>query len=213
MFTLPSNLQRNAHEFYSLPNSTLSSESRLACTITCQLFALSERKIDLIDNKLAKAIGLLEKLQVGGSSNESPQPAKTSWMSTETPLSLPTPASHSSQPRQARGQVVEGESSLTAHSAFANEFLQKVAATDSIQQSSPELSETLDELSDILTQQGAAIDEAPYPHARPIQPLKQPQCEMPPLKMAIALIRIAKGELADPPHTRYCPCKIPKLTS
>ncbi|CAF3543745.1 unnamed protein product [Fusarium graminearum] len=153
-----------------------------------------ERKIDLIDNKLAKAIGLLEKLQVGGSSNESPQPAKTSWMSTETPLSLPTPASHSSQPRQARGQVVEGESSLTAHSAFANEFLQKVAATDSIQQSSPELSETLDELSDILTQQGAAIDEAPYPHARPIQPLKQPQCEMPPLKTAIALIRIAKAK-------------------
>lgn len=167
--------------------------------------ALSERKIDLIDNKLAKAIGLLEKLQVGGSSNEISRPSETSRMSTETPLSIPTPASHSSQTRQAEAQVVEGESSLAAHSAFANEFLQKVAATDSIQESSPELSETLDELSDILTEQATATDEAPYPHARPIQRVNPTRCELPPLKRAIALIRIAKGKPANLPHTSYRP--------
>ncbi|XEV07242.1 hypothetical protein FSHL1_012529 [Fusarium sambucinum] len=153
-----------------------------------------ERKIDLIDNRLEKAIRLLEKLQVNGSSNQSSRPPIASRVSTQTPVSIPTPASHSTQLRQSQGQVVEGESSLTAHSAFANEFLQKVAAADSIQESSPELSETLDELSCIITQQVDASDEAPYPHARPVQRANSPRSEMPPIKMAITLIRIAKDK-------------------
>ncbi|GKU07237.1 unnamed protein product, partial [Fusarium langsethiae] len=148
----------------------------------------------LIDSRLEKAIRLLEKLQVSGLFNNSSRPSKTSRISTETPISIPTPSSHSTQPRQAQGHVVEGESSLAAHSAFANEFLQKVAATDSIQESSPELSETLDELSSILTQQADTSDDTAYPHARPVQRVSLPGCEMPPLKRAVALIRIAQAK-------------------
>lgn len=89
--------------------------------------------------------------------------------------------------------MVEGDSSLAAHSAFANELLQKVAVTDSLQASSPELCDTIDELSSILTKEVVADDEVAYPHARPIQGANHLEYDMPPFKKAIALIRLAKG--------------------
>lgn len=101
--------------------------------------------------------------------------------------------SDSTQPKRAHGQVVEGDSSLVAHSAFANEFLQKVAATDSLQVSSPELCDTIDELSSILTKEAVTDNELAYPHARPIRVVNLPESEMPPFKKAIALIRLAQG--------------------
>ncbi|EAW21004.1 putative transcription factor [Aspergillus fischeri NRRL 181] len=153
-----------------------------------------ERKIDLIDSRLEKAIRLLEKLQASELSDGSSRPPGNSQISTQTPLSVSTPASDSTQTKWAHGQVVEGDSSLAAHSAFANEFLQKVVATNSLQASSPELCDTLDELSSILTQGDGAGDELAYPHARPIQRANLPGYEMPPLKKAIALIRMAKAK-------------------
>ncbi|KAL3446140.1 hypothetical protein BJX65DRAFT_296580 [Aspergillus insuetus] len=155
---------------------------------------VSERKIDLIDSRLEKAIRLLEKLQASELSDGSSRPPGNSQISTETSLSVSTPASDSTQTKWAHEQVVAGDSSLAAHSAFANEFLQKVAATNSLQASSPELCDTLDELSSILTQGDGAGDELAYPHARPIQRASLPEYEMPPLKKAIALIRMAKAK-------------------
>ncbi|CAI7669817.1 unnamed protein product [Penicillium manginii] len=152
-----------------------------------------ERKIDLIDSRLEKAIRLLEKLQASELSDGSSRPPGNSQISTQTPPSVSTPASDSTQTKWAHGQVAEGDSSLAAHSAFANEFLQKVIATNPLQASSPELCNTLDELSSILTQGDGAVDELAYPHARPIQRVNLPGYEMPPLKKAIALIRMAKG--------------------
>lgn len=153
----------------------------------------SERKIDLIDSRLEKAIRLLEQLRASESSDGSSRPSGNSQMSTETPLSVSTPASDSIQTKWAHEQVIAGDSSLAAHSAFASEFLQKVVATNSLQASSPELCDTLDELSSILTQGDGAGDELAYPHARPIPRASLPEYEMPPLKNAIALIRMAKG--------------------
>ncbi|KAF4962809.1 hypothetical protein FSARC_9131 [Fusarium sarcochroum] len=163
-----SNLQRSARAFSSLPNN-------------------------LINSRLEKVIGLLQKLQASESSNDNSRPPKNPQISTQTPVSVSTPASESTQPKWAHGQVVEGDSSLAAHSAFANEFLQKVAVTNSLQDSSPELCDTLDELSCIITQEAAAGDELAYPHARPIQRVNLPEYEMPPFKKAIALIRMAKA--------------------
>ncbi|KAL3259781.1 hypothetical protein ABHI18_005089 [Aspergillus niger] len=156
--------------------------------------ACRTRKIDLIDSRLEKAIRLLEKLQASELSDGSSWPLGNSQISTQTPLSVSTPASDSTQTKWAHGQAVEGDSSLAAHSAFANEFLQKVVATNSLQASSPELCDTLDELSSILTQGDVAGDELAYPHARPIQRANLPGYEMPPLKKAIALIRMANAK-------------------
>ncbi|KAF5689906.1 fungal specific transcription factor factor domain-containing protein [Fusarium circinatum] len=152
-----------------------------------------ERKIDLIDSRLERAIGLLEKLRPSEPFNDSSRSPRNPRASDKAPSSVSTPASDSTQPKRAHGQVVKGDSSLAAHSAFANEFLQKVAATDSLQDSSPELCDTLDELSSILTKEAVAGHELAYPHARPIQGASLPEYEMPPFKKAIALIRLAKG--------------------
>lgn len=165
----------------------------LARYLTYPLPASSERKIDLIDSRLERAIGLLEKLRPGEPFNDSSRSPRNARASDQAPSSVSTPASDSTQPKRAHGQVVEGDSSLAAHSAFANEFLQRVAATDSLRDSSPELCGTLDELSSILTKEAVAGHELAYPHARPIQGAKLPEYEMPPFKKAIALIRLAKG--------------------
>ncbi|KAG5804795.1 hypothetical protein H9Q74_002623 [Fusarium xylarioides] len=152
-----------------------------------------ERKIDLIDSRLERAIGLLEKLRPSDPFNDSSRSPRNPRVSDQAPSSVSTPASDSTQPKRAHGQVVEGDSSLAAHSAFANEFLQKVAATDSLQDSSPELCDTLDELSSMLTKEAVTGHELAYAHARPIQGANLPEHEMPPFKKAIALIRLAKG--------------------
>ncbi|KAM0201453.1 hypothetical protein ACHAQI_011307 [Fusarium lateritium] len=153
-----------------------------------------ERKIDLIDSRLERAIGLLEKLRASDQFNNSSRSFKSSQASNQAHSSISTPASDSTQPKRAHGQVVEGDSSLTAHSAFANEFLQKVAATGSLQGSSPELCDTIDELSSILINEAVVSDELAYPHARPIKGASPPDYEMPPFKKAISLIRLAKAK-------------------
>ncbi|CAH0055475.1 unnamed protein product [Clonostachys solani] len=154
-----------------------------------------ERKLDVIDNRLERAIHLLENLHTRGTPDvRSPQQPHRPQVPTKTPSSASTPASDSIQPQRAHGQAVEGDSSFAAHSVFVNEFLQTVAETTSLQESSPELCEALDELSCILIQQDATTDEVAYPHSRPIQRPNLPGCEMPPIKKAIALIRIAKTQ-------------------
>ncbi|KAM0468424.1 hypothetical protein ACHAP7_010876 [Fusarium lateritium] len=159
--------------------------------------ACRARKIDLIDSRLERAIGLLEKLRASDQFNNSSRSFKSSQASNQAHSSISTPASDSTQPKRAHRQVVEGDSSLTAHSTFANEFLQKVAATGSLQGSSPELYDTIDELSSILINEAVVSDELAYPHARPIKGASPPDYEMPPFKKAISLIRLAKDICLD----------------
>ncbi|VUC31529.1 unnamed protein product [Clonostachys rosea] len=152
-----------------------------------------ERKLDVIDNRLERAIHLLENLHTRGTTDaHSPQRPHNLLIPAKTPSSTSTPASDSIPPKRTHGQVVEGDSAFDSHSVFVNEFLQKVADTNSLQESSLELSEALDELSCILTQQDATTSETPYPHAKPIQRPSLPSSDMPPIKKAITLIRIAK---------------------
>ncbi|KAF5616466.1 fungal specific transcription factor factor domain protein [Fusarium tjaetaba] len=148
----------------------------------------SEQKTDLVGSRLERAIWLLEKLRASEPSNESSRSPRDPRASDQARSSVSTPASDSTQPTRAHGQVVEGGSSLAAHSAFADEFVQKVAAADSLQDSSPELRDTIDELSSILTKEAVAEDELAYLHARPIQGANIPEYEMRPFKKAIALI-------------------------
>lgn len=113
--------------------------------------------------------------------------------------SYSTPASHtqasSSSLEKVTGKVVEGESSLAAHSAFANEFLQKVVDTESLQESSLELQDTLDSLSHIVTSlKGQTLaTEMTYPNAVLTQRPVHHSNELPPVQKAIALIRAAKS--------------------
>ncbi|KAJ0320220.1 hypothetical protein COL5a_009850 [Colletotrichum fioriniae] len=100
------------------------------------------------------------------------------------------------QSDEGEGGIVEGDSSLAAHSVFATEFLQKVVSTESLQDSSLDLGETLDALSQIVNalKQPTAAGEMTYPHAKPFTRVRAQGIELPPIEKAVHTIRIAKSQ-------------------
>lgn len=120
------------------------------------------------------------------------------------PSSTTSPSSHIMQPGSDDGSSVvlgvEGESSLTAHSAFASDFMHHVASASPLQSSGPEMRDTLDALSNVVAtlREQTVANEMAYPHARPIQRSGPSGYELPPIQKAVELIRIAKSEPFDP---------------
>src|SRR5690348_11485193 len=108
------------------------------------LAAFSEKKIDLIDKRLQGLTQLLEELRLNWSS-----PSTQQFKDASAGLVQPTSSTGSTPyghvvPSSSDSPLVEGESSLTAHSVFANEFLQEAVRTGSLQDSSLEMRQTLD---------------------------------------------------------------------
>ncbi|GKT42758.1 uncharacterized protein ColSpa_02939 [Colletotrichum spaethianum] len=108
-----------------------------------------------------------------------------------------SPSSHTIQPGSDGGSSVvlgKGESSLAAHSAFASDFMQRVASSNPIQCSGPEMRDTLDALSSVVAtlREQTVANEMAYPHARPIQRPGPSGYGLPPIQKAVEMIRIAK---------------------
>ncbi|KAM0280065.1 hypothetical protein ACHAQH_004261 [Verticillium albo-atrum] len=161
-----------------------------------------ERKIDLIDRRLDGVVRLLEDLKLNWPSPASQQPqfqqAPTSNPSSAARTvqsSFSTPSSHGAQSSPA-GPVVEGDSSLVAHSVFANEFLQKVVNTGDLQGSGLELHETLKSLHHIVDalKQQTATSEMAYPHGKPTSRPVFQTADLPPIKKAVALLRSSTSQ-------------------
>lgn len=87
------------------------------------------------------------------------------------------------------GPGVEGESSLSAHSVFVNEFLQDFVQPD------PEIRRTLDHLSNIVSdsRQQSHAGTSPRPNVKSRGQAQQKRDELPPFPKVAALIRLAKG--------------------
>ncbi|AEO57210.1 fungal-specific transcription factor-like protein [Thermothelomyces thermophilus ATCC 42464] len=88
--------------------------------------------------------------------------------------------------------MVEGESSLTAHSVFANNLLQKVASTDS----RPEVRERIDALRNMVEsmEKQPAAREMAYPHAKPVRPVTLEGCDVPPIEKTLQLLKLTKAQ-------------------
>lgn len=159
------------------------------------ILTTSEKKIDLIDRRLQGVTQLLEELRLNWSST-SAQQSKDSSVAPQTISSTgSTPYGHV-LPSSSDSPLVEGESSLIAHSVFANEFLQEAVRTGSLQDSSLEMRKTLDSLHHIvesLSQQTGAT-EMTYPKARPVPRQTLPSIELPPIQKAVALFRAVKSK-------------------
>lgn len=155
---------------------------------------LSERKIDLIDRRLEAVTQLLRDMKMNmpsippTSQKDTPSPDTAGGQPSAQPVS--TPFSHAAQPA-ADSPVVEGESSLAAHGAFANEFLKNAVNTGALQGASLELRETLDSLHHIVTslKQQTVSTEMNYPNATIFPRPSLKGSEMPPIQKAVALIR------------------------
>ncbi|KAF6803625.1 fungal specific transcription factor domain-containing protein [Colletotrichum sojae] len=176
-------------------------EKRTRILITPQY----ERKIDQIDRRLETVIRLLHDMKVNPSSGTShgsvgsrlatPQMDPMTLFAPE-PSSMSTPSSHCPPTDDEATALVEGESSLAAHSVFATEFLQKVVGTESLQDSSLDLGETLDALSQIVTalQQQPVASEMKYPNAKPVPRPRIQGLELPPIQKAVNTIRVVKSQ-------------------
>ncbi|KAF4963536.1 hypothetical protein FSARC_8473 [Fusarium sarcochroum] len=167
----------------------------------------SERKIDIIDRRLEALTELMRDMKMNMPSSNHPQPNQpTPQQTTASDSARPSPSQHSgSTPYghlaqlSADSPVIEGESSLAAHGEFANEFLKNAVGTESLQGASLELRETLDSLHHIVNslKQQTAATEMSYPYARavPRPPIKGH--ELPPIQMAVALIRECEVENSE----------------
>lgn len=102
--------------------------------------------------------------------------------------------------------MVEGNSSLTAHSIFAKDLLQKIIEEGS----SPEMRETLDALHAVVEamKKQPAAKEMTYPNARPVRsvPAFLQSCELPPIQRSLHVVKLAKC-MSRPPwflgHEQY----------
>ncbi|KAK7432494.1 hypothetical protein QQZ08_001059 [Neonectria magnoliae] len=181
----------------SAQNNASSSSVRRACD------ACRTRKIDLIDRRLEGVTRLLQEMKTSMPSPNS-QPSVQSKDSPQDRASQPsmsstsTPFGHSVQPAS-DSPVIEAESSLVAHSVFANEFLQNAVGTDSLQAAGLEMRETLDSLHhmvDALKQQTPAT-EMVYTMANQTPRPTLPGIKLPPIQKTVALVRRYKSEHSD----------------
>ncbi|KAF4973961.1 hypothetical protein FZEAL_9089 [Fusarium zealandicum] len=163
----------------------------------------SERKIDIIDRRLEAVTQLLRdmKMNMPTTNTQISQQEAPRFETAGQPLHQPstsTPYGHATQ-STADSPVVEGESSLAAHGAFASEFLNNAVRTGSLQEASLELHETLDSLNHIVSslKQQTAETEMTFPCAKIFPRPSHKGCEMPPIHKAVALIRQCETEPSE----------------
>lgn len=145
----------------------------------------SEKKIDLIDDRLGTITKLLKELKTSAPF----APSQELQFNTSDVARSTTVASSPNVTEFAAGPGVEGESSLSAHSVFVNEFLQGFAQPD------PEIRRTLNDLSNIVGnagQQGNSED-SPRTDVKKRSDIQRKKNTLPPFSKVAALIRLAKG--------------------
>lgn len=156
----------------------------------------SERKIDHIESRLDGIIEILNDLRVSQPETERhQQPRRTQTLSNES-HSTPAVCGHATPGDLAAEPVVEGESSLTAHSAFANDFLRNFVGAHPVQDCSLEMCQTLDALAHTVAtlKKQTASSEVTDSHVSPIRRPRPKGLELPSIEKAVALIRLAKCE-------------------
>ncbi|KAK4220323.1 fungal-specific transcription factor domain-containing protein [Rhypophila decipiens] len=167
-----------------------------------------EKKIDQIDSRLDVVVRLLQdvrsRLPPPGSSPQ-PQasipgqtqpsaPITTQIHNSASSSATATPGtSTGSHVDAAMGPMVEGNSSLTAHSIFAKDLLQKIIDEGS----RPEMRETLDALHAVVEamKKQPAAKEMTYPNARPDRsvPAFLQGCELPPIQRSLHVVKLARS--------------------
>ncbi|GAB1321099.1 Zn(2)-C6 fungal-type domain-containing protein [Madurella fahalii] len=149
-----------------------------------------EKKIDHIDRRLDGVVRLLEDLKV-----RLPSPSKTlsepAAAVRTIPSPVPSPASHVNN-ADTTSTVAEGASSLTAHSVFANDLLQKVVSEDA----RPEMRERIEALHHVVEamKKQPASHEMTYPHAKPVKPTPLQGCSLPPIERTLEILKLSKSQ-------------------
>ncbi|THV74522.1 fungal-specific transcription factor domain-containing protein [Aureobasidium pullulans] len=147
-----------------------------------------EKKIDLIDSRLEEVVGLLRNLSThvsapGNTHDDVPVP----------PPAHPSPVRRALPSNSENAAVVEGSSSLSAHSVFVNQLLQGLVG---VQQPDGDIQRTLTDLADIAStpQDTSSATEVALPNAGPSETRGQKKFKLPPIQNAANLIRAAQAQ-------------------
>ncbi|KAL3444514.1 hypothetical protein BJX65DRAFT_297640 [Aspergillus insuetus] len=163
-----------------------------------------ERKIDLIERKLDRLGDLVERLtsQLSSSNPGTPLPKHSSVptpTSSEVSNIQPVVQAHPRKPRAyptSKRGLSKGQSSLSAHSSFAVDFLHNAVGSEEGKEAENEFRALLDTISpivDAFTSQ--PIQPTPlFPFSRPEPFTGVPGSEMPPIETAVALLRLSEGD-------------------
>lgn len=149
----------------------------------------SERKIDQIESRLGSIEGLLKNLSTG-----------TPLTTTDSSRVIQTPTTGSSHPTcDSNGDVdtseddsaFGGDSGLTAHTAFASEFLERAVKRTSLRSPNPKMDAALANLGQLVDmQQRSSIAHRPrFPLQRPIPPGGVTKLPLPPMATVVELLK------------------------
>ncbi|KNG83521.1 putative fungal specific transcription factor [Aspergillus nomiae NRRL 13137] len=157
---------------------------------------LYEKKIDHIERQLDGIIEILNDLKVSRSDNKQPRLPRGMQAPSNEPHTTPAASRHETQADSAEGPVMEGDSSLTAHSAFAHDFLQNFMGADSVPNCSLEMRQTLDALAHTVAtlEKQTASNEIIGSHFTRTPRLRIQNFQLPPIEKAVSLIRLAKSQ-------------------
>jgi hypothetical protein len=166
----------------------------------------SERKIDHIDRRLEVVVSLLQDLKAQlspkpshvSSPGSDPTAASGPSIKLTPPVASPPCPSPSHRSEGPPAPVVEGDSSLTAHSTFANDVLHKVVGRleDPSRILMGDTLDTLRQLVDAMKEQSASHEMA-YPNAQsfalPASAMLK-GLELPPIEKSVKVLSLARGQ-------------------
>lgn len=106
-------------------------------------------------------------------------------------------ASENPPPDEENDQTFEGNSSMTAHTVFANEFLKRAVTSTSLsRQLSPDIQNALASLQQMVHMQDrkGILRESRFTHRRPMPKGGFAQLPLPPTDIVLKLLREIKGQ-------------------
>ncbi|RYP07504.1 hypothetical protein DL765_009137 [Monosporascus sp. GIB2] len=166
-----------------------------------------ERKIDQIEERLAGIEHLLRASQspeaaaASGARAADPSPvSRQEW--TTASSRAPTPSVSATTDTRSViydnediESAFEGDSSLTAHTAFASEFLEHAVGRSSLRSTHPNMSSALMSLRQMMSMRNPQreIPEPRFAHQKPLPSGGLRELRMPPMNLVVAMLRETKG--------------------
>lgn len=156
----------------------------------------SERKIDQIETRLGSIEGLLKNLSTGSTmtSGDHTRPIQTPT----TGSSAPTCDSNGDADTSEDDAAFGGDSGLTAHTAFASEFLEQAVQRTSLRSPNPKMDAALQNLGQLVEMQkrGSNAHRPRFTLQRNIPPGGVTKLPLPPMATVVELLKQNKCKCA-----------------
>ncbi|KAM0323187.1 hypothetical protein ACHAQA_009037 [Verticillium albo-atrum] len=155
-----------------------------------------ERKIDLIEERLAGIEEALRTIANNGLASEPVRSRRPTTPSVSAPTTRGEPSSfaHDEDDEDDETEAFEGDLSLTAHTAFARDFLENAVQRTSLNDVTPNMQAALLTLRQMVSLQNesSSLRELKFPNQQALPPGGLPDLPMPPMATVVSLLKHQK---------------------